>query len=58
MSDIPRLNSIIAALEKGGPAFASFASIDIQTAISMAATNYDGIVFEGEHSGWDDASEC
>ena len=48
-----RLNGVIGALERGGPAFAAFAPIDVQTAIAMAASKYDGVVFEGEHAPWD-----
>lgn len=53
MDSIPRLNGMIRALEAGGPAFSAFAPIDIQTAIAMAGSKYDGIVFEGEHAPWD-----
>ena len=53
MDKLPRLNGIIGALEKGGPAFSAFAPMDIQTAMAMAASKYDGIVYEGEHLGWD-----
>ncbi len=53
MSDIPRLNGVIGALENGGHAFTSFAPISIQAATAMAGSNFDGIVFEGEHNPWD-----
>lgn len=53
MADLPRLNGVIGALENGGHAFTSFASMDIQTALAMASSNFDGIVFEGEHAPWD-----
>ncbi len=48
-----RLNGIIGVLESGRPAFSAFVPMDIQTAIHMAATKYNGIVFEGEHLPWD-----
>jgi 4-hydroxy-2-oxoheptanedioate aldolase len=47
------LNGIIRALESGGHAFALFAPMDIETAISLQSSPYDGVVFEGEHRGWD-----
>jgi 4-hydroxy-2-oxoheptanedioate aldolase len=53
MSDLPRLNGIIGALESGGHAFAQFAPMGIESAIQMQAAPYDGVVFEGEHRGWD-----
>jgi 4-hydroxy-2-oxoheptanedioate aldolase len=53
MADLPRLNGIIKALEPGGYAFALFAPMEIETAISLQAAPYDGVVFEGEHRGWD-----
>jgi len=53
MSDIPRLNGIIRALEAGKPAFTSFAKIDRQTAIEMSDSPYDGIVYEMEHNPYD-----
>ena len=53
MTDIPRLNGIIRALENGGHAFSAFSPIDIQSALAFAGSKYDGIVFEGEHQPWD-----
>jgi 4-hydroxy-2-oxoheptanedioate aldolase len=53
MSDIPRLNGIIRALESGKPAFTSFAKLDKQTAIDMSDSPYDGIVYEMEHNPYD-----
>jgi 4-hydroxy-2-oxoheptanedioate aldolase len=53
MSDLPRLNGIIRALESGGPAFAQFAPMEIESAVQMQAAPYDAVVFEGEHRGWD-----
>lgn len=53
MSDIPRLNGAIAALETGGVAFSAFAGMDNATALAFAGSDYDSIVFEGEHSPWD-----
>ena len=53
MSGRTRLNGIIRALEGGGPAFTTFAPTDIQSALALAGSAYDGIVFEGEHAPWD-----
>ena len=49
----PRLNGIIRALESGQHAFATFAACDVETAIALQSSKYDGVVFEGEHQGWD-----
>lgn len=53
MPAIPRLNGVIAALEKGKTAVATFASAEIPTAVELSTTKYDGIVFEMEHQPWD-----
>jgi 4-hydroxy-2-oxoheptanedioate aldolase len=53
MSELPRLNSVIAALESGQTAFTTFANADRETAIAMSNANYDGVVFEVEHNQWD-----
>ena len=53
MSEIPRLNGVIAALEAGQPTFTSFATADVATALTFSTTRYDGIVFEMEHNPWD-----
>lgn len=53
MSDIPRLNRIIAALEAGKPAFTSFSPPDVPSALAFSTSNYDGVVFEMEHNPWD-----
>jgi 4-hydroxy-2-oxoheptanedioate aldolase len=53
MSDIPRLNGIIRALESGKPAFTSFSKLDRQTAIELSDSPYDGIVYEMEHNPYD-----
>ena len=53
MTEIPRLNGVVAALEAGQCAFTTFTTADIQSAIALSATRYDGIVFEMEHNPWD-----
>jgi 4-hydroxy-2-oxoheptanedioate aldolase len=46
-----RLNGIIKALESGKPAFTTFAQPD--DSVSLATSNYDGVVYELEHNPWD-----
>jgi 4-hydroxy-2-oxoheptanedioate aldolase len=53
MTEIPRLNGVIRALEGGDPAFTSFSPPNVAAAISFSAAPYDGIVFEMEHNPWD-----
>lgn len=53
MSELPRLNGVIRAFEQGKQAFAAFANADVETALAMSTTKYDGIVFEMEHNPWD-----
>jgi 4-hydroxy-2-oxoheptanedioate aldolase len=53
MADIPRLNSVIRALESGKPAFATFSPANADAAIALHGTKYDGVVFETEHNVWD-----
>ena len=43
MSDIPRLNGVIKALEEGKTAFVGFAPVDLETASALAGSAYDGI---------------
>ncbi|MEZ2127791.1 MULTISPECIES: HpcH/HpaI aldolase/citrate lyase family protein [unclassified Sinorhizobium] len=53
MSDLPRLNGVIRALEQGKHAVMSFAKPDVEEAIAFATSNYDGIIIEKEHGAWD-----
>jgi len=53
MADIPRLNGVIRALEAGQHALTCFAPAELNTAISLATSKYDGCVFEMEHNPWD-----
>lgn len=50
MPEIPRLNGVIKALEQGKTAFVGFAPVDIETAIALTSSSYDGIAFEMEHA--------
>lgn len=53
MSDLPRLNGVIKALAEGKPTFVTFAVPDINTAIALSTSAYDGVVFEMEHNPYD-----
>jgi 4-hydroxy-2-oxoheptanedioate aldolase len=53
MATLPRLNGVIRALESGQHAFTLFTPCDVESAIALQNAKYDGIVFEGEHNGWD-----
>ena len=53
MTELPRLNGIIGALEKGLPTFTAFSPPDVASAIAFSASKYDGVVFEMEHNAWD-----
>ncbi len=53
MSLPQRLNPVIAALESGKHAFATFCPPDTESAIALGTSKYDGVVFEMEHNPWD-----
>jgi 4-hydroxy-2-oxoheptanedioate aldolase len=53
MTDLPRLNGIIRALESGQSAFTAFSPAEIDAAIAMSTSKYDGVIFEMEHNPWD-----
>ena len=53
MPELPRLNGVIRALELGQPAFTCFTTPDVESAIALSTTSYDGVVFEMEHNPWD-----
>jgi len=53
MADIPRLNGVIRALEQGVPAFTTFSPAEIDSALALSVSKYDGVVFEMEHNFWD-----
>jgi 4-hydroxy-2-oxoheptanedioate aldolase len=52
MTTLPRLNGIIRALE-AGHSFTTFAPCDVESALALQSSKFDGVVFEGEHNGWD-----
>lgn len=48
-----RLNGVVRQLEQGKPAFTSFILAEIESSVSFAQSNNDGVVFEMEHNPWD-----
>lgn len=58
---LPRLNSVIAALERGQVPVCAFVSPPtVEGAIAMATAGYDGVIFESEHHAYDikDLRDC
>jgi len=53
MPEIPRLNGVIKTLQEGKIAFAAFTPVDIESAVALAASSLDGVVFEMEHGPLD-----
>jgi 4-hydroxy-2-oxoheptanedioate aldolase len=53
MTELPRLNGIIRALEQGQAAFTAFSPAEIDAAVAMGTSKYDGVIFEMEHNPWD-----
>ena len=53
MAELPRLNGVIGALEKGRHALTTFTPADVEAAIALATAKYDGVVYEMEHNAYD-----
>lgn len=53
MSQLPRLNGVIRALEQGQTAFVTFSAPEREGAIALSTAAYDGGVFEMEHNPLD-----
>ncbi len=53
MADLPRLNQVIKAFEQGQPAFTTFSPADIEAAVALGQSKFDGMVYEMEHNFWD-----
>src|SRR5207245_9875921 len=53
MAELPRLNNVIRAWEEGKPAFTSFAQAEVETAVAMSTSKFDGVVYELDHNFWD-----
>jgi 4-hydroxy-2-oxoheptanedioate aldolase len=61
MAVVPRLNSVIRALEQGVTPIATFASPPtVEGAIALSTASYDGVIFESEHNAYDikDLRDC
>jgi len=53
MAELPRLNTVIRALEQGQHALTCFTPAEIDSALAMSTSKFDGCVFEMEHQPWD-----
>lgn len=53
MADIPRLNAAIAALENGGTAFVGWGALEIGAAQALAASAFDAVLIDFEHTPFD-----
>jgi 4-hydroxy-2-oxoheptanedioate aldolase len=53
MADLPRLNQVIKAFEQGQTAFTTFSPAEIEAAIALGQSKFDGVVYEMEHNFWD-----
>ena len=54
MTAIPRLNTVIRALEQGEVAITTFVSPPtVDNAIAVSTAPYDGVIFESEHNPYD-----
>ena len=53
MAELPRLNGVIGALEKGRHALTAFTPADTEAAIALATAKYDAVVYEMEHNAYD-----
>jgi 4-hydroxy-2-oxoheptanedioate aldolase len=53
MPQTPRLNNVIRLLEQGQIPLTLFSPPTIESAVELATTKYDGVVFEAEHNPYD-----
>src|SRR5580658_11340144 len=53
MAELPRLNGVIGALEKGQHALTTFSPADVEAAEALATAKYDGVFYEMEHNAYD-----
>jgi 4-hydroxy-2-oxoheptanedioate aldolase len=60
MAALPRLNTVIRALEDGDVPIAVFAPPTLDNAVALSGAPYDGIIFEAEHNAYDikDLRDC
>src|SRR5437588_83412 len=53
MAELPRLNGVIGALEKGRHALTTFTPADTEAAVALATAKYNAVVYEMEHNAYD-----
>ncbi len=53
MAEIPRLNTMIRALEEGRVPVATFSPPTVDSAVALSDAGYDGVIFESEHNPFD-----
>lgn len=53
MPELPRLNTMIRALEEGRVPVATFSPPTVDSAVALSTAGYDGIIFESEHNPFD-----
>jgi 4-hydroxy-2-oxoheptanedioate aldolase len=53
MPALPRLNSVIRALESGEVPVTVFTAPTVENAIALSTAPYDGVIFEAEHNAYD-----
>jgi hypothetical protein len=53
MAELPRLNGVVGALEKGRHALTTFTPADTEAAVALATAKYDAVVYEMEHNAYD-----
>src|SRR3981081_3366895 len=53
MADLPRLNQVIKASRQGQAVFPPFSPAEIEAAIALGQSKFDGVVYEMEHNFWD-----
>ena len=60
MAAMPRLNTVIRALENGETPVTVFAPPTVESAVALSAAPYDGVIFEAEHNAYDikDLRDC
>ena len=60
MAALPRLNTVIRALENGEVPVTVFAPPTVDNAVALSVAPYDGVIFEAEHNAYDikDLRDC
>jgi len=53
MPELPRLNTMIRALEEGRVPVATFSPPTVDSAVALSTAGYDGVIFESEHNPFD-----